>query len=184
MIQAGCQPARRPTSTGAYELDDEQLEAALEKFGRYAHIVLGNGSVKKKGEDQNSDARARLAGTIDLHDRMTSPRALAHNKFLVICDDAGAPRWVWTGSQNWAKTGLCTQANNSVLIDDPELAGISKGHWDDLRAAAAATPQTLKDQNTAPHQLHIGTAPTTLWFTPTVGRVDLADARTYIDNAE
>jgi len=174
----------RDVYAALYELDDEQLEAALEKFGQHAHVVLGNGSVKKKGEDQNSDARARLAGTIDLHNRMTSPRALAHNKFLVICDDAGAPRWVWTGSQNWTKTGLCTQANNSVLIDDPELAGIYKGHWDDLRAAADTTPQTLKDSNTAPQQLHIGAAPTTLWFTPTVGRVDLADARTYIDSAE
>ena len=53
---------------------------------------------------------------------MISPRALGHNKFLVICDAQKKPRWVWTGSQNWTKTGLCTQANNSVLIDDRELA--------------------------------------------------------------
>ena len=105
-----------------YELDDEQLEAALEKIGRRAHVVLANGSVKKKGEDQNSEARDRLREKIDLHDRMISPRALGHNKFLVICDEDGKPRWVWTGSQNWTKTGLCTQANNSLLIDDPQLA--------------------------------------------------------------
>ncbi len=48
------------------------MEAALEKLGQHAHVVLGNGSVKKKGEDQNSDARARLAGTVDLHNRRTS----------------------------------------------------------------------------------------------------------------
>ena len=54
---------------------------------------------------------------------MTSPRALAHNKFLVVCDSTKKPRWVWTGSQNWTKTGLCTQANNSVLIDDPGARG-------------------------------------------------------------
>jgi len=53
---------------------------------------------------------------------MVSPRALGHNKFLVVCD-GDTPRWVWTGSQNWTRTGLCTQANNSVLIDDHQLAG-------------------------------------------------------------
>ena len=50
-----------------YELDDEQLEAALEKFKKRAHVVLANGSVKKKGEDQNAAARARLQGKIDLY---------------------------------------------------------------------------------------------------------------------
>ena len=85
-------------------------------------MVLANGSVKKKGEDQNSRARKALASKIDLHNRMVSPRALGHNKFIVVCD-GDTPRWVWTGSQNWTRTGLCTQANNSVLIDDHQLAG-------------------------------------------------------------
>ena len=112
-----------------YELDDEQLEKALEKIGKRAHVVLANGSVKKKGEDQNRRARERLKGKIDLRDRMTSPRALGHNKFLII-EDKGKPRWVWTGSQNWTKTGLCTQANNSVFIDDHKLAQEYRDQWD------------------------------------------------------
>ncbi|MBV8930569.1 MAG: hypothetical protein JO152_15720, partial [Mycobacteriaceae bacterium] len=89
-----------------YELNDPQLESALEKLGQHAHVVLANGSVKKKGEDQNKPARDLLVDNIDLDDRMVSPRALGHNKFLVVCDDAGDPRWVWTGSQNWSDTGL------------------------------------------------------------------------------
>src|SRR5262249_44674242 len=113
---------KRELFAALYELDDEQLETALEKCGRRAHVGVANGSVKKKGEDQNSDARDRLGDKIDLHNRMLSPRALGHNKFLVICDGHQKPRWVWTGSQNWTKTGLCTQANNSVLIDDFALA--------------------------------------------------------------
>jgi hypothetical protein len=48
---------------------------------------------------------------------MSSPRALSHNKFLVICDSDNRPRWVWTGSQNWTKTGLCTQAYWWVVAD-------------------------------------------------------------------
>jgi len=112
---------KRHIHAALYELDDEELEAALEKMGKRAHVVLANGSVKKKGADQNEAARQRLAGKIDLHDRILRPGVLGHNKFLVVSDDAGDPRWVWTGSQNWTKTGLCTQANNSLLIDDPDL---------------------------------------------------------------
>ena len=53
---------KREIYAALYELDDEQLEAALEKIGKRAHVVLANGSVKKKGEDQNSEARERLQG--------------------------------------------------------------------------------------------------------------------------
>ncbi|WP_063043888.1 phospholipase D-like domain-containing protein [Nocardia pseudovaccinii] len=167
-----------------YELDDEQLESALEKLGKNSHIVLANGSVKKKGEDQNAAARERLKDIVDLHDRMVSPRALGHNKFLVICDENNQPRWTWTGSQNWTKTGLCTQANNSVLIDDPRFAGEYRKQWDRLEDAEAVTPDTLKRSNSEPRKRTIAPAEVTLWFTPTIGQVDLAEAREAIDKAE
>jgi phosphatidylserine/phosphatidylglycerophosphate/cardiolipin synthase-like enzyme len=174
----------RDVFAALYELDDEQLESGLEKLGNNAHIVLANGSVEAKGEDQNAPARARLKEIVDLHDRMVSPRALGHNKFLVICDETNKPRWTWTGSQNWTKTGLCTQANNSVLIDDGHLAAEYRRQWDRLKDAGDATPKTLKQSNTEPRKRTIGPADVTLWFTPTIDQVDLADARTAIDNAE
>ena len=167
-----------------YELDDEQLETALEKCGHCAHVVLANGSVKKKGEDQNSDARTRLCDKIDLHDRMISPRALGHNKFLVICDAQKKPRWVWTGSQNWTKTGLCTQANNSVLIDDYDLAKEYRKQWGLLKDAGDETPADLKKSNSNPRETDIGPTPVRLWFTPTVGQADLKEARKIISGAK
>ena len=167
-----------------YELEDEQLEAALEKIGQRAHVVLANGSVKKKGEDQNSEARERLHEKIDLHDRMVSPRALGHNKFLVICDEDGKPRWVWTGSQNWTKTGLCTQANNSVLIDDPQLADEYRAQWTLLKDAGDATPKELKSSNSEPRDEKVIRTPMRLWFTPTVGQVDLKEAREVVMGAK
>ncbi|MEO6391955.1 MAG: phospholipase D-like domain-containing protein [Pyrinomonadaceae bacterium] len=167
-----------------YELDDEQLESALEKFRKRAHIVLANGSVKKKGEDQNQAARDRLTGKIDLHNRMISPRALGHNKFLVICDTHGRARWVWTGSQNWTKTGLCTQANNSVLIDDFDLAEEYRQQWDLLRDAGDLTPDTLKDSNSEPRDPAIDSGTVRVWFTPTIGQVDLDEARKLIEKAK
>jgi hypothetical protein len=167
-----------------YELNDPQLEAALEKLGKLAHVVLANGSVKKKGGDQNKPARDLLHDKIDLHDRMISPRALGHNKFLVICDDAGKPRWVWTGSQNWSDTGLCTQANNSVLIDDAGLAGQYRTQWDALKQAGDETPEALIEANSTPRRQKIGPAPVTLWFTPTANQVDLDDAKAAIEQAQ
>jgi phosphatidylserine/phosphatidylglycerophosphate/cardiolipin synthase-like enzyme len=174
---------KREIYAALYELDDEQLEAALEKLGKRAHVVLANGSVKKKGDDQNSAARERLATKIDLHDRMISPRALGHNKFLVICDAKKKPRWVWTGSQNWTKTGLCTQANNSLLIDDPDLAAEYRAQYNLLKNAGDATPGNLKASNSEPRDPEVGKLPVRLWFTPTVGQVDLTEARKIITSA-
>ncbi|GAA5141606.1 phospholipase D-like domain-containing protein [Pseudonocardia adelaidensis] len=166
-----------------YELDDPQLEAAITGLGQHAHVVLANGSGKHQGEDQNAAARTALRGQVDLHDRMSSPRALGHNKFLVICDHGDTPRWVWTGSQNWTMTGLCTQANNSVLIDDGDLAGQYRHQWGLLRDAGDATPRSLREENTKPRDVPVEPARVRLWFTPTVEQADLADAREIINAA-
>ena len=174
---------KRDVYAALYELKDKQLEAALAKFGKRAHVVLANGSVKKQGEDQNKAARAHLQNKIDLHDRMVSPRVLGHNKFLVLNDSDDRPRWVWTGSQNWTETGLCTQANNSVLIDDFNLASEYRRQWDLLREAGDDTPDQLKESNTEPRDANVGQTPVRVWFTPTVGLVDLEEARTLIENA-
>jgi phosphatidylserine/phosphatidylglycerophosphate/cardiolipin synthase-like enzyme len=183
-ILAAAAREQRDVYAALYELDDEQLLDALTELGMRAHVVLANGSVEKKGQDQNIDARTRLRTRIDLHDRMTSPRALGHNKFLIICGQQNEPRWVWTGSQNWTMTGLCTQANNSVLIDDVDLAMHYRQQWDLLRDSGDTTPDPLKKSNSQPRDLAIGTTPVRLWFTPTVGQVDLQDARDIISGTK
>jgi phosphatidylserine/phosphatidylglycerophosphate/cardiolipin synthase-like enzyme len=183
-VLAAAAKEKREIYAALFQLDDEQLESALEKIGRRAHIILANGKVEKKGADQNSEARARLSRKIDLHHRMISPRALGHNKFLVICDAHKRPRWVWTGSQNWTSTALCTQANNSVLIDDFNLASEYRRQWDLLKEAGNTTPTELKESNTDPRDAEVGHKPIRLWFTPTVKQVDLKQARKIIAGAK
>lgn len=183
-LLASAAKEKREIYAALYELDDEQLEAAMEKIGKRAHVVLANGSVKKKGQDQNKQARKRLSAKIDLHNRMISPRALGHNKFLVLCSKNKKPRWVWTGSQNWTKTGLCTQANNSVLIDDYKLAAEYRTQWDLLHDAGDETPDSLKKANSKPRNRKIGGTPVRLWFTPMIGQVDLKEAQKIIAGAE
>lgn len=63
-----------------------------------------------------------------------------HNKFMVIC----VPRWVWTGSTNWTKTGLSTQANNAILIDDPLLATEFRKQRDRLKDAQGETQPPIR----------------------------------------
>jgi phosphatidylserine/phosphatidylglycerophosphate/cardiolipin synthase-like enzyme len=181
-LLAAAAKEKREVYAALYELDDAQLEGALGKLGARAHVVLGNGSVDKKGEDQNDEARRRLEGVVDLHARMSSPRALAHNKFLVICDPK-KPRWVWTGSQNWTKTGLCTQANNSLLIDSPALAAEYAAQWKLLRDAGDGTPASLRESNSEARDTTVSKTPVRLWFTPTAEEVDLEDARAIVAGA-
>jgi phosphatidylserine/phosphatidylglycerophosphate/cardiolipin synthase-like enzyme len=165
-----------------FELDDPELIPLLQAFRKRAHIVLGNGSVKRKGDDENADARDALA-VCDVKDRMTAPRALAHNKFLVICGADKAPQAIWTGSTNWTETGLCTQANNALLVSNPALAQFYLDQWKALAAAGDATPPDLYDANATPR-----TPPrakgTTLWFTPLHGGLDLEQAGELISGAK
>ena len=165
-----------------FELNDPQLIPLLQSLGKRAHILLGNGSVKHKGDDENSDARSDL-GMCDVHDRMTAPRALAHNKFLVICDSHQTPQAVWTGSTNWTMTGLCTQANNAVLVENAALAQDYLEQWKTLVECEDASPPSLFSANGMPRTVR-GLDGVTLWFTPLHGQSDLDQAGELIRGAQ
>lgn len=173
--------ARGHVFAALFELDDPELVPLLKDFGKRAHIVLGNGSVKHKGDDENEAARADLRGC-DVRDRMTAPRALAHNKFLVLCDSHQKPTAVWTGSTNWTKTGLCTQANNAVLIRNAALASDYLEQWNLLAKCEDASPAELTTSNAHPRTVR--GLDTTLWFTPLHGQADLEQAGELIRGAK
>jgi phosphatidylserine/phosphatidylglycerophosphate/cardiolipin synthase-like enzyme len=165
-----------------FELDDPELIPLLQGFKKRAHIVLGNGSVKKKGEDENEDARSALS-SCDVKDRMSAPRALAHNKFLVVCDADKAPQAVWTGSTNWTMTGLCTQANNALLIDNPAVAEFYLDQWKTLASDGNDSPPALYQSNAEPRTTSKAKN-TTVWFTPMREGLDLEQAGELIRGAQ
>ncbi|MBI1866802.1 MAG: hypothetical protein HYS06_00635 [Methylocystis sp.] len=166
-----------------FELDDPELIPLLKALRKRAHVVLGNGSVKKKGDDENADARDEIADICDVHDRFSAPRALAHNKFLVICDSDKNPQAVWTGSANWTKTGLCTQTNNALLIENATVAAAYLDQWKALAKAGDATPESLRAADETPHRF-ARTKPLTLWFTPMPEPNDLEQAGALIAGAK
>lgn len=133
LLAAAAQDKDVQVYAALYELGESSLIDALAALGKRAHVVLSNGSDKKVGADGNKAAAATLAaGGVDLHRRMLGSQGLGHNKFLVV-RRKGKATAVWTGSTNWATTGLCTQMNNGVLLEDPALAAAYHAQWRRLR---------------------------------------------------
>jgi phosphatidylserine/phosphatidylglycerophosphate/cardiolipin synthase-like enzyme len=169
-----------------YELEDEELVGALKSLGARCHVVLANGSIQsKKGvpaaearkKDQNKTARKALKDAgVEVFGRFISPGALGHNKFLVVAGGTSAapkPQAVWSGSTNWTKTGLCTQINNGILIEQAAVAREFMAQWQRLRDAKSAFPKTLVDSNSKPKKVPLGGSRAEIWFTRAAKKVDL-----------
>ena len=175
-----------------YELDDPALVDRLKALGQNAHIVLANGSKKKRGEDGNAEAAGELENVVDLHRRMLWNEGLGHNKFLVVAESEADPLAVWTGSTNWATTGLCTQLNNAILIEDEELAGVYLEQWkrlrDDRRTGRQGQEmhfgEPLVDSNDEPKGPADGSDRWRVWFTRTSDGRDLEAAAELVNAAQ
>jgi len=130
-----------------YELSDKELIGRLQLLRGRAHIVLSNGS--EKSADGNEKSRTALrASEVDVRDRMLASKGLGHNKFVVLVRTSnGKALKVWTGSANWASTGLCTQVNNGILIENEEIAHIYLDQWQRLADAGNGFPKALVDSN-------------------------------------
>jgi phosphatidylserine/phosphatidylglycerophosphate/cardiolipin synthase-like enzyme len=137
-----------------YELPDEQLIALLidAMKAKLIHIILttaGNFNPNPKGtpkedrnpviwDTENDDPRRRLHSAAATEkdrviDRMFNSTArIGHNKFAVYVK-GGKPVAVMTGSTNWTETGLCTQSNNCIIVDDDNIAADYFAYWNRLK---------------------------------------------------
>ena len=167
-----------------YELNDPELIPRLLALGKNCHLILANGAFKPPTNDENKAVRAQLHGKVDLHDRLVSSGHFAHNKFVVACDSAGKPQRVLSGSTNWTVTGLCTQANNGILVDDPGLGQHFIDEWNLLKAAGNGYPASLMQANGTSKSFPVDGATITQWFAPTDKGEDLDFARGLINGAE
>jgi phosphatidylserine/phosphatidylglycerophosphate/cardiolipin synthase-like enzyme len=167
-----------------YELNDPELIQRLAALGQKCHLILANGAFKPPANDENAKVRAQLHGKVDLHDRLVAKGHFAHNKFVVVCDSAGKPQRVLSGSTNWTCTGLCTQANNSIIVDDPGVAADFLAEWNLLKAAGNAYPPSLMQANSTSKSFTVDSGTITQWFAPTGGGQDLDYARQLINSAQ
>ncbi len=178
-----------------YELSDKELIDKLSLIKARANVVLSDGSNTVTADhhttyiDGNKASRQTLNDSgVNVFDRMLKSQGLGHNKFLVIVDNrTDSPVLAWTGSTNWSPTGLCTQLNNGVLIENHDVAEIYFEHWKKLRDAGNSFPESLISSNS--------NSPTKannidIWFTrvkkPSVATdlaVDIATLKQLVDNA-
>jgi hypothetical protein len=145
-------------------------------------MVLGNRSVKHRGDDADASARSDIS-MCDVHDCMTAPRALAHNKFLVLCDADQTPQAVWTGSTNLDNDWSLypgEQCGSSAELR--ARAGLS-GTVEDACGMRGCLARYLLTANAAPRTVR-GLDGTTLWFTPVHGQSDLEQAGEMIRGAK
>jgi phosphatidylserine/phosphatidylglycerophosphate/cardiolipin synthase-like enzyme len=170
-----------------FELNDPEVVPALEAFGQRAHIILSDGTHKapkaKGGKkkaaagkqkasgpfDENAAAREQLRDAhVEVHDRMVTGDHFAHHKFIVFMDpmDSTRPTAVWTGSMNLTYGGVCTQANNSVLIKSPDIAGRFFAQWRTLVKAGDAYPDSLSQGDAKSLTAAVGSAKVGAWFAP------------------
>ncbi len=171
-----------------YELGDKKLEDAMITVAPHLHLILSNGS--DKSGDGNQAARKHLndAG-IPTIDRLLKSKGLGHNKFVVLSNSSG-PTAVWTGSTNWSTTGLCTQVNNGLLIEDAAVAQLYRQQWDRLKNASppaldpAGFPPALVSANDTFHDCSVGGAKVTVWFTRTSDGRDMDALRHLISSAK
>ncbi len=170
-----------------YELNDPELKAALKALGKKCHLILANGAFSKKNDnDENKAVRAEMRTVVDLYNRLVPQGHFAHNKFLVCCDSAGKPQRVLSGSTNWTMTGLCTQANNGIIVSDPKLAQYFLDEWNLLKNAKNAYPPGLAKANgeTTANVFNVDGGTITQWFAPTDKAQDLDYARKLINAAK
>jgi hypothetical protein len=128
-----------------YELTDVELVKSLVGIGKKLNIVLANivakptpgGSEEKPGENDDSEKQLEaLAGSL-LY-RQPPSGHIVHNKFLIYVDASGTAQAVLTGSCNWTDTGMCAQTNNSIVIQDKQVAARYMAYWKKLQADETA----------------------------------------------
>ena len=170
----------------AFELSDPEVIKAFQDFGQRAHIILSDGTHKapkatgKNGRqktkrhlngpyDENSFGRAELRKAhVELHNRMVSGEHFSHHKFIVFMDihQSTKASAVWTGSTNLTYGGVCTQANNGLLIRDDTIATRFYQQWRELAKDANGYPDSLAtfDERSVTSKLSGNTI--TAWFAP------------------
>ena len=121
-----------------YELDDKGLVDCLIANRSLLDIILSNSSADRdtgEWDSRNAPARKKLndAG-VKVKNRLFNNGHIGHNKFAVYVDGPGKPRAVIvTGGANWTTLGLCGQTNNSIILENDDVAAAYLRYWNRLK---------------------------------------------------
>ncbi|MFN0124714.1 MAG: phospholipase D-like domain-containing protein, partial [Blastocatellia bacterium] len=163
-----------------YELADRELIEAIKANRDHLELILSNadGSVTVAGKQQkvydktNADTRKDLHKLLSarMHDRLLAKgNAIGHNKFVVYVDKAGKPQAVLTGSTNWTSTGICSQSNNILILEDTKIAARYLDYWKRILQDDAAQGADFRADNAMPPpdlSPGPGAGKVRIWFSP------------------
>jgi len=108
----------------AYDLNEPDIVALLEKIGNRLRIVIDNSADHGASDSAETAAQARLevsAGKTNV--KRMHFQGLQHNKVL-IAKRNGQPFKVLMGSTNFSFRGIYIQANNAVVFYSGDAAGL------------------------------------------------------------
>ena len=108
----------------AYDLDEPDFVRAMQKLGKRLRAYLDDAPLHTKSGALEIEAHRLLvksAGAANV--KQGHFHRFAHDKILIQKRD-GKPVKVLTGSANFSVRGLYVQANNILVIDDPQTAAL------------------------------------------------------------
>ncbi|WP_426442024.1 phospholipase D-like domain-containing protein [Bradyrhizobium genosp. P] len=162
-----------------YEMNDEELVGALKPFGKRGSVLLGNGSATKPNIAVELSGAGLTVKHRDLSNAGRSSPSV-HNKYVVESDAQGNAIRVLTGSTNWTTTGLCTQLNNVLIIENAVIAKRYLDQWGKLVAAGNAMPPALKASNSNP----TSDGEISVYFAATNGEAEFTPVLDLLKNAK
>src|ERR1700674_5854299 len=143
----------------AYDLDEPDVIAAICAFGKEGRLraILDNASLHTKaGAVEITAAKMIKAAAGADNVKQGKFDRFQHNKVFIKRDASGKAQRVIFGSMNFSLRGLYVQANNVIVVDDENVAGMFAKAFDVAFADDVKAP--LFRQNPISQEYMIGSA--------------------------
>ena len=131
----------------AYDLDEPDVVAAICRLGKQKRLraILDNASLHTKtGAPEIKAAKLIIAAAGTNNVKQGHFARFQHNKVFVKRDQTGHAQRVLFGSMNFSVRGIYVQANNIVVVDDPETAGPFAAAFDEAFSDGVKAPPFQK----------------------------------------
>jgi phosphatidylserine/phosphatidylglycerophosphate/cardiolipin synthase-like enzyme len=133
----------------AYDLDEPDVIAAICRMGKQGRLraILDNAPLHSKPSKSGvmplevESAKMIIAAAGKDNVRQGHFNRYQHNKVFIKRDASGNAQRVIFGSMNYSVRGIYVQANNVIVVDDPNVAGMFAKAFDDaFKNNVKATP--------------------------------------------
>jgi phosphatidylserine/phosphatidylglycerophosphate/cardiolipin synthase-like enzyme len=115
-----------------YDIDEPDFVAGLQRLGARLRMFADNASLHTGKTALEPEVWRRIrASAGDDHVKNGHFNRFAHDKILIQRKN-GKPVKVLTGSANFSVRGLYVQANNVLVFDDPDVAGLYGKVFDEV----------------------------------------------------